>query len=892
MIDLPKLPWPREPFRGIEQFRFIDRPIFFERREEIRRLIRLVSIYRGTLLYGDSGTGKSSVINAGFIPAILEEGFLPERLRVQPIPGCEIVVERLALTDEGTAPFMPSRFAANDEPRTRLVFSAAQARERLAAGHAGGTALLIFDQFEEFVTLFEEAPENREKLAEAMRAQQALLDLFQELLRSEALPVKLLFVFREDYLAKLNKLFALVPNLRDQYVRLTCPDSGILKKLIRGPFTSEIPAEHFGHIISEEVATKLCAALEERSEKGSINLTEVQIACLSLWRDPKSESLFENTTNRAAVVQKLLEGHLTGALDRLSAPLREPAVAILRHLVTSSGTRNIILEADLLERLQVSDKISPATSKRALEELSRQSRLIRRQRRNEAYFYDITSEFLVPWIRRQKLLSDERMRMRKMRNAGLAVLGLILVLAVAAGWNLHSRNRAIKQEKDHVTAEKAEVSANFAKTVKAYEQKLGAGGALNEPVVSDDQKNKQEIADDLVVNAPGDDPPMSDADISHAQDFVTDKIFNHKGVVWSARYSSPQFVAFTGKVNFFLLTASQDKTAGFWDLKLDNDFFLTGHKGEVNDVQFNPKTPSDGSGWHAATASDDKTAALWKATDPGKPLFLKGHTEAVTGLAWSADGKWLATTSKDNQVRIWNAGGPDPSKGPRTLAGHTGSVWSPCLVETGGQGWLVTPSGDGTARVWTFPKGEPVAFSKSPEVGVLRHGSPVRRATMDSEARWIVTAGAAGHAMLWDRVTGEKLLTVHHEKPVRDVSFKPGGTLFVTAAADNTAEVWDAAKKQGIVILKGHTAPVFSARFTPNGTGVVTVSWDRTARLWNYQTRECVAVLRGHLDVVWSVEFAPNGANFTTTSSDGTARLWDLKQIPGGDAFLPRPAAK
>ena len=58
MIALPKLAWPREPYRGIEQFRFIDRPIFFERRDETRKLVRLVSIYRGTLLYGESGTGK------------------------------------------------------------------------------------------------------------------------------------------------------------------------------------------------------------------------------------------------------------------------------------------------------------------------------------------------------------------------------------------------------------------------------------------------------------------------------------------------------------------------------------------------------------------------------------------------------------------------------------------------------------------------------------------------------------------------------------------------------------------------------------------------------------------------------------------------------------------
>ena len=310
MITLPKVAWPREPYRGMKNFRFIDRPIFFERRDEIRRLVRLVSIYRGTLLYGESRVGKSSLINAGFIPAMLHEGFLPERLQIQPVLGAELIVERIALTNEGTAPFLPSRFAADDQIQTRLVFSTSDARIRLGMEHEGGVPLLIFDQFEEFVTLFEEEPENHEKLAETAKAQNALLEFFRDLLRDETLPVKLLFVFREDYLAKLSKLFDLVPNLRDQHVRLLSPDAIVLKTLIRGPFTGEIPPEHFGHIISDELASKFSAALEDWSESGSINLTEVQIACLSLWREPEAESLFEAAPNPAEVVRKLLQSHL------------------------------------------------------------------------------------------------------------------------------------------------------------------------------------------------------------------------------------------------------------------------------------------------------------------------------------------------------------------------------------------------------------------------------------------------------------------------------------------------------------------------------------------------------------------------------------------------------
>ncbi len=896
------MPWPREPYRGIEPFRFIDRPIFFERRDETRRLIRLVSIYRGTLLYGESGTGKSSVINAGFIPAMLEEGFLPERLRVQPLPGGELVVERIALTDEGAAPFLPSRFASDDETRIRLVFSTEELRARLASEHEGGPPLLIFDQFEEFITLFEEAPESREKFVEATQAQKTLLNFFHTLLRDETLPVKLLFVFREDYLAKLSKLFTLVPNLRDQNVRLTFPDSSVLKKLIRGPFTlSEIPPEHFGRVISDELADKMCAALEERSETGSINLTEVQIACLSLWRDPKAESLFDATPNRAEVIQRLLEGHLTGSLDRLSTGLREPAVAILRHLVTSAGTRNIVLEADLLERLRVWEKVPAEAGKRALAELSGQSRLVRRQRRNEAYFYDITSEFLVPWIQRQRVLSDAQVAMRKWRKR--VVIGMALILGVVlavAGASIYSFQ--IQIQRVETAAQKQEAASTNTKqaleNLVVYEQRLKIDKVDPEQRAIQSVKTKEDLPSDGPVTQPtpgvngGVAPP--DANISAAADFVTDKLFvGHKRGIWSARYSSVEFARNLPGNPRGLITAGSDGKAGVWDLKGDDDLFLAAHKGEVNDAMFNPQPPSNGRGWIMATASDDHTAALWKASDPTQPFFLRGHNGPLTGLAWTSDGRWLVTTSNDKQIRIWDVSVDAPQK-PTVLAQHAGSVWQPWLVESDGKTWLVTPSADGTARLWSLPRGEPIAFSGNTPADreVLRHGAPVRRAAMDFEARWIVTAGSDNRAILWDRATGAKLAVVSHSNAVRDVAFKPESSLFVTASEDNTAQVWDAETGQGIVTLRGHTAPVFSARFTPHGNGVVTVSFDKTARLWDYQTKTCVAVLRGHLDVLWSVNFAPSGNNFTTTSGDGTARLWDLSRIPGGKLFLPDPESK
>jgi WD40 repeat protein len=370
-------------------------------------------------------------------------------------------------------------------------------------------------------------------------------------------------------------------------------------------------------------------------------------------------------------------------------------------------------------------------------------------------------------------------------------------------------------------------------------------------------------------------PPPPVASVEGAPTFETDKVFlGHIGDVWNARYSA----AIGPKRQRFVVTAGKDATARIWDLMGDGDCVLDGHRDEVNAAAFNPNAAANPEGWLVATGSDDRTARLWKLTAGYPFASLEGHTGAISGVVWSGDGKTLVTTSRDATVRIWNVT-PEGATSRPPLTGHSKMVHAPTLVETPNGAWLATPGTDGTARVWSFPDG-----ASGP---VLRHGAPVRRAAMDAGARWVVTAGGDGRAVLWDRASGTQLLEVVHDKAVRDVAFHPSGSVFVTASADGTAQVWDAATRQGLVLLKGHTAEVFNARFTPNGTGVVTVSWDRTARLWDYAAKRCVAVLTGHANVLWSVEFSPQATNFTTTSADGTARLWLLKQIPGGEVFLP-----
>lgn len=146
---------PIEPYRGLEPYRFCDQSIFFEREEEAARLARLVLTYRGSLLYGESGAGKSSLINAGLIPKLLAAGMSVERLRVEPRRNAEFIVERIPCSPK-EGDFLPSvLLESGDKPRP--AFSVADFLDRIRS-ESRPELLLILDQFEELLTLASHQP--------------------------------------------------------------------------------------------------------------------------------------------------------------------------------------------------------------------------------------------------------------------------------------------------------------------------------------------------------------------------------------------------------------------------------------------------------------------------------------------------------------------------------------------------------------------------------------------------------------------------------------------------------------------------------------------------------------------------------------------------------------
>src|SRR5687767_2625905 len=101
---------PKSPYRGMKSFRYADRKIYAGRDTEIDKIYKLLLLFRGVLVYGNSGVGKSSLISAGLIPKLFERNFTPEIIRLNPDNEGTFVVTRIKKMEEDNS-YSPSLFA-------------------------------------------------------------------------------------------------------------------------------------------------------------------------------------------------------------------------------------------------------------------------------------------------------------------------------------------------------------------------------------------------------------------------------------------------------------------------------------------------------------------------------------------------------------------------------------------------------------------------------------------------------------------------------------------------------------------------------------------------------------------------------------------------------------
>ena len=255
------------------------------------------------------------------------------------------------------------------------------------------------------------------------------------------------------------------------------------------------------------------------------------------------------------------------------------------------------------------------------------------------------------------------------------------------------------------------------------------------------------------------------------------------------------------------------------------------------------------------------------ASGPPPRATLESNAGPIWSVAFSPDGKTLATAVDDGAVKLWDLRNGNVTD---TINAHDGPIWSVAFSPDGGR--MATASDDGTAKVWDA--------KTCVVLHTLQHVTSVRAVAFAPDGKTLATASRNGSVRLWDTATGKER-DVHiqgHKGIVMSLAFAPDGQTVASAGGtDKVIRIWDVKTGREKVTLAGHKAGVYAVTFAPDGKTLASGSWDHAVRTWEAATGKELATLRGHTQDVWAVAFSPDGRRLASASEDRTVKVWDVR---------------
>ncbi len=312
-------------------------------------------------------------------------------------------------------------------------------------------------------------------------------------------------------------------------------------------------------------------------------------------------------------------------------------------------------------------------------------------------------------------------------------------------------------------------------------------------------------------------------------------------------------------------------------------FACIGHSSRVTSLAWSPN------GKWLASASYDKTVHVWDANSGKQLATYKEHRDRVNALAWSPDSTKLVSASDDGTARIWNALAGTTLV---TYTGHNGPVnalaWSPVLSAYGGSlpSQIASAGADKTVHIWNSLQGANASIFRN-------HTEAVHAVAWSPDGRRIASAGEDRSIYVWYPIkespkksllnTLTSLLSSQrdvvkmggHDGRINGLAWSPDGKYIASASSDHWVLLRDA--------LTGTTAYSYGVRrkgmkncvaWAPNGKHVASGGNDKTVELWSMVTKASSFVYHGHVGYVTSVAWSPDSSRIASTGVDRTIQVW------------------